>query len=147
MGKGADNEREARDLLHRAGYVPYRPATVRFGENDMYGLFDIQAVAYDGRPDRLVQVKSNSVSPTAYFRKAWLWATERRVVELWAKYDRKGWRVMQYALDPSDASESGHVNGRYFNAYDERKDERVAAHPHSELDLGDGLVEWLRCRT
>jgi hypothetical protein len=143
MGKGSNNERAAHELLQRAGYAPYRPATVRFGENDVWGMFDVLAVSPDDRPERLVQVKSNRVSPTAYFRKAWLWATETRTVELWTKYDREGWRVMQYALDPSDAAESGNVNGRYFNAVDERKDERVQAHAHSELNLGDGVVEWL----
>lgn len=144
MSKGSNNEREAASLLHAAGYAPYRPATVRFGENDVWGMFDVLAVSPDSRPDRFVQVKSNGPNgPSSFFRKAWLFASERRRVELWSKYDGEGWRIDQAACGGVQESSDGRKQG-YRTAYDERDDDRVAGHRGTPLNLGDGVVEWLQ---
>lgn len=143
MSKGANNEREAHELLSRAGYAAYRPATVRYGENDVWGLFDVLAVCADDRPTRLVQIKSNGAnSPASYFRKAWLFASESTRVELWSKYDREGWRVDQAACGGVQESSDGRKDG-YRTAVDERSDDRVEPHSGTDMTLGDAVVEWL----
>lgn len=100
MGKGSRNEREARDLYEAAGYQVYRPATVRFGENDLFNLFDLVAMHPDRVP-RYVQVKSNRASGI----NQWcddvraLCPPEHTVPEFVVKHDREGWRVIQPTTD------------------------------------------------
>lgn len=143
MTKGSNNEREAHGLLSRAGYAAYRPATVRFGENDVWGMFDVLAISPDGRPDRRVQVGSNdSKAVGQWFRKAWLFASEDCRVELWRKYDNGGWKADQAAYGPIPESSHGSKH-LYRTAVDERKDDRIAGHGHTDMNLGDGVVEWL----
>lgn len=126
MGKGDRRERQAVSLLQRAGYATYRPATVRFGENDMFGLFDVMAMA-PHRPPRAVQVKSNRATGIrAWTRHTSLWRAHGFLTEYWVPVDNRGWRVIA-------ARDNGHMD-----VYDGR------GSPHA---IGDGLVRWLQSDT
>jgi len=69
--KGRRIEKEVEDFLKNNGYSTYRAKMLRYGQKDIFGLFDIVALKYDqrGNPfgvflDRaplvvFVQVKSN----------------------------------------------------------------------------------------
>lgn len=136
MSKGTRRERQAVDLLKRAGYATYRPATVQFGENDPWGLFDVLAFA-PHLPPRFVQVKSNGArGRRSWFRHARLFAAHGIETEMWVMHDREGWRVIR-----DDTAGTGTCT-----AYDERKDSRVSQSP-ADLDIGEGLVAWLQQQT
>jgi len=99
MGKGSRNERAAVELLQSAGYATYRPATVRFGENDPFGLFDVLAFHVD-KPPLFVQVKSNRAGGVqAWMRQTWLWASHGLLCQYWVKHDREGWRILEPDTD------------------------------------------------
>jgi hypothetical protein len=122
MGKGSRREREAVELLKQAGYATYRPATVQFGENDPFGLFDVLAFAPD-LPPRFVQVKSNAArGRQSWFSHARLWRAHGIKTEMWVCHDHEGWRVIQ-------AAETGTQT-----VYDGRE---------SNGSMGDTLVQWL----
>lgn len=123
MSKGSRREREAVDLLKKAGYAPYRPATVRFGENDMWGLFDVMAIAPD-KPQRAVQVKSNrAVGVRSWARHTRLWRQHGYLTEYWVPVDNQGWRVIRCRDDGTET------------VYDGRD---------SNASMGDTLVQWMR---
>jgi hypothetical protein len=122
-GKGTRRERQAVDLMKQAGYATYRPATVTYGENDPFGLFDVLAFA-PHLPARFVQVKSNAArGRRSWFRHARLFAAHGILTEMWVCHDREGWRVIQ-------AADSGTET-----VYDGRE---------SNGSMGDTLVQWLR---
>lgn len=122
--KGSRREREAVRILGKAGYATYRPATVAYGENDPFGLFDILAFA-PHRPPRFVQVKSNVArNRESWFNQARLFAAHGILTEMWCCHDREGWRVIQRSQQGTET------------VYDGRKD---------NTDMGDGLIDWLRC--
>ena len=120
--KGTRREQEACEYMQRAGYATYRPATVQFGENDVWGLFDVLAIAPD-LPLRAVQVKSNrAVGIHGWSRHTALWRAHGFLTEYWVCHDREGWRVLQ----PTDES--------HTTVCDERG---------QPGDIGQGLEEWL----
>ena len=127
--KGTRREQEACEYMQRAGYATYRPATVQFGENDIFGLFDVLAVAPD-LPLRAVQVKSNrAVGRRSWFDHTQLWRAHGFVTELWVCHDHEGWRVIRCDTDPAD----GGVRHRVV--YDGRD---------SNASMGDTLVQWIK---
>lgn len=131
-GKGTRRERQAVDLLQQAGYATYRPATVQFGENDVWGLFDVVAIA-PHLPLRAVQVKSNrAVGVRDWCRHTALWRRHGFLTEYWTCHDREGWRVIQAAQQGTQT------------AYDERKDTDVGPNVDTPLSIGDGVVRWLQ---
>lgn len=100
MSKGTRREREAVELYHDAGMATYRPATVQYGENDVFGLFDILAFSPNHGRMHAVQVKSNRAAGirswsnhTALFR-----ALGFRTFYL-VPYDREGWRLIEATSD------------------------------------------------
>jgi Holliday junction resolvase len=104
MSKGTRRERELVELLQKAGMATYRPATVRYGENDMFGLFDVLAVSPSHTNVYAIQVKSNRATGirkwanhTQLFRNLG-WITMYAV-----PVDNKGWRLI-------DCSEDGNVD-------------------------------------
>jgi len=126
MGKGDRREREAVQLYQRAGFATYRPATVQYGENDVFGLFDLLAVSPSHRHVRGVQVKSNrAVGIEAWMRHTRLWRRLGWHTDFAVAVDNQGWRL---ATTPIRS------DGIYHWAVDER-----------ELDcsMGDGVVEYL----
>lgn len=112
MSKGSKRERECCDLFKRAGMAVYRPATVRYGENDMFGLFDLLAVSPVHDDVYAVQVKSNRASGirdwrrhTGLFR-ALGWRTFYAV-----PVDREGWRL----IECTDGGKETRVDERDMN--------------------------------
>lgn len=61
MGKGQRNEKRVAEIYEDAGYLTYRPETTQYGENDVFGLFDMLALE-PGHGLRMVQVKSNAAN-------------------------------------------------------------------------------------
>lgn len=131
--KGDERERQAVSIYQRAGYATYRPATVRYGENDIFGLFDLLAVKPSAGCVRGVQVKSNrAVGIYDWIRHTWLWRRLGWGTEYAVPVDGEGWKLI-------------HPNGvgSYTTVYNESKDERVGPHRDTPLNLGDGFVEYL----
>jgi Holliday junction resolvase len=100
MGKGSKRERQACNIYQRAGWATYRPATVRFGENDIFGLFDHLAVSPRHSSVHAVQTKSNGARGirdwtrhTALFRRLGF-----RTFYL-VPYDREGWKLIEAKTD------------------------------------------------
>lgn len=132
VSKGTSRERQAVDLLQRAGYATYRPATVRFGENDLWGLFDVLCIAPD-LPLRAIQVKSNCATGIRdWSRQTWLWRRHGFLTEYLVPHDGKGWRLIECYTDSHNT------------VYDERKDPSVGPNRDTPLNMGEGLVNWLR---
>ena len=98
VNKGRRNEKRCRDELKDAGYMTYSPPRSKFGEQDIFGLFDVLAVYphRQGIPPwgspLLIQVKSNKC-PAAVRRaiKEWDCGEQfRKMIWIWEDY--KGWR-------------------------------------------------------
>lgn len=138
MSDGSKRETQALNILKRAGYAPYKPATVRFGENDVWGLFDIIAIS-PHRPLRGIQVKSNRPVGLADWRRhTRLWRAAGWLTEYWVPKDGEGWMVYDAGRDPDD----GRLAAK--RVYDEREDPDVGPYRDTPLNLGDGVVEFLR---
>lgn len=138
MSKGSDRERQAVDIYQRAGYATYRPATVRYGENDIFGLFDLLAVSPSDTRVRAVQVKSNGAKGLRdWARHTALWRRLGWMTEYAVPIDGEGWCLYDAGKDPVDGRRPSRL------VYDERKDDRVGPHRGTELNLGDGFVEYL----
>lgn len=130
MSKGSRREREAVDLWQRAGFAVYRPATVRFGENDVFGLFDLLAVSPSHDSVHAVQVKSNRATGIkAWSRQTWLWRSLGWRTFYAVPVDSQGWRVMEATGE--------RITGRHTHIVHVDERERDCA-------MGDGVVQWLR---
>jgi Holliday junction resolvase len=130
MSKGTRREREAVELYQRAGFATYRPATVRFGENDIFGLFDVLAVSPSHDAVHAVQVKSNRADGIrAWSRHTALWRRLGWRTCYAVPVDSKGWRVIEPAEDEHD--------GKTYicDVVDERE---------MNCAMGEGVVQWLR---
>ena len=133
MSKGSRREREAVSLYHESGMGTYRPATVQYGENDVFGLFDILAFSPEHEQIHAVQVKSNGargirkwVEHTRLFRRLGM-----RTFYL-VPYDNEGWRLIE-------------VYGRYVKSADtwiESREDRVDERDENG-PMGSGVVEYL----
>jgi len=122
MTKGYKREREFADLLKQAGWITYRPATVRYGENDVWGLFDV--LALDPRSATLSawQVKSNRATGLeSWSRQTALWRRAGMLTGYAVPYDREGWRLIA-VTGPED--------------WDDVVDERGR-----DVDMGNDVVE------
>ena len=123
MSKGTKRERECHGLYEQAGFKPYRPATVRFGENDMWGLFDVLAVRESDESVHAVQVKSNAARGiTKWCKETSLWRSLGWETIYAVPVDREGWRLLQCTSD-------GHET-----LVDERD---------SDCNMGEDVVEYL----
>lgn len=123
-GKGTRRERQAADLYKQAGYAVYRPATVQFGENDIFGLFDLLAVSPCDPRVHAVQVKSNRASGVrAWCRHTSLWRSLGWLTRYLVPVDGEGWRLIE-------AGDGGHTT-----VFDGRE---------CDGNMGEGLVEFLR---
>lgn len=122
MGKGSRRERECAALFQRAGFATYRPATVRFGENDVWGLFDVLAISVHGRL-WAVQVKSNRASGIrAWTRHTRLWRRHGFVTAYAIPVDGEGWRLVECTDDGT------------HDLVDERD---------ADVNMGEGVVAYL----
>jgi len=123
MSKGDRRERQAVDILQRAGFATYRPATVRFGENDIFGLFDVLAISPAHGPVWAIQVKSNRATGVeAWARHTWLWRRVGWATCYLVPVDGEGWRLIE-------CTDSG-----THTLYDGRQ---------TDENMGDGLVAYL----
>jgi len=124
MSKGSKNERRAANAFKSAGWATYRPATVRYGENDIFGLFDLLAVHPDRQRVRAVQVKTNgNPGIVAWQRQTWLWRELGWCTGYLTRYDREGWLYTAVTDD------------RRRTLVDERQ---------GSGNIGDGLTAYLR---
>jgi len=100
MSKGSRREREFVELCQQAGLPEvYRPATVQYGENDLYHHFDVQAVT-QARETLAVQVKSNGARGITQWQQDTQTFREAGWVTLYAcSYDNQGWRVVDVRDD------------------------------------------------
>lgn len=132
MGKGTRREREARELYESAGYWVYSPQNPKFGDNDLWNLFDLAAYRRPTGDLRFVQVKSNGA------RGIKEWSTRARHfravtsvnVDFVVPYDREGWRLIKPLLCGTASDDRLHTT-----LYDER---------NGDVAMGDGIVEYLR---
>jgi hypothetical protein len=94
MGKGTRREQQACEIYEEAGYETYRPATVQFGENDVFGLFDLIAV-HPNRKPHYTQVKSNRASGIIEWMQEArdLLPREHAEIRFLVCHDRQGWRM------------------------------------------------------
>lgn len=98
MGKGARREQQAVELYKQAGWATYKPETARYGENDIWGLFDLLAVSPYNDHAHAVQVKSNVARGIRKFtRSAWLFRQAGLKCYYLVCYDREGWRLIESA--------------------------------------------------
>lgn len=96
MSKGSRRERELVELLQQAGMATYRPATVRFGENDMFGLFDVIALSPNHSNVYAIQVKSNrAVGIRAWTRHTQLFRNLGWITLYAVPVDNQGWRIIK----------------------------------------------------
>lgn len=121
--KGARRERQAAELYERAGYETYRPQESKFGETDIFGLFDLLAVPTSGGQPVLTQVKSN----VAKGIEEWCEDVDGRFgagveFQFLVCHDREGWRIIRPYGEP-------------VTVLDERE---------MDVSMGDGVVEYLR---
>lgn len=132
--KGKRTEREAASLYEDAGYRTFRPQESKFGETDMFGLFDVLAILprrfedIVANPVRLVQVKSNTASGIH----EWVEETQEFLqpgvtAEYLVKTDREGWRLMK----PVNVTDTGWT---YRTEVDERK---------QDVNIGEGVRAYL----
>lgn len=104
MSKGSRRERELVDLLQKSGMATYRPATVRFGENDIFGLFDVLALSPNHENVYAIQVKSNRATGIRkWTRHTQLFRNIGWITLYAVPVDNKGWRII-------DCSENGNVD-------------------------------------
>lgn len=123
MSKGKRREREAAELYEQAGYETYRPQESKWGETDIFGLFDVLAIK-PGEDSLFAQVKSNRVRGIReWFRDVEdvLGPGPARVHYLVA-HDGEGWRLAQRSGD----------------GYEWFVDER-----DRDVTMGAGVVEYL----
>lgn len=129
MSKGSRREREAVELWQRAGFATYRPATVRFGENDVFGLFDLLAVSPSHGSVHAVQVKSNRATGiNAWARHTRLWRALGWRTMYAVPVDSQGWRIIE-----GWTTDDGMCHPQ--TVVDERTE---------DCAMGDGVVDWLR---
>lgn len=138
--KGKRRESEASKIYEQAGYETYRPQESKWGETDMFGLFDMIAVPgtddnnkrvlRENAPVRFVQVKSNRASGI----EAWCTEVAERfrgpcVADFVVCHDREGWRLLSPTLK---RNEDGTV------AHETLIDEREL-----DCEMGSVLVNYL----
>lgn len=124
MGKGSNRERQYVDLCKAAGMATYRPATVRFGENDPFGLFDVFALSPRHSSVHAVQVKSNRATGiTGWARHTELFRQLGFRTFYAVPYDREGWRLIEIT-SPTE----------WHNVVDERD---------LSCNMGQRVADWL----
>jgi len=95
MTKGSRRERQFVQLLQNAGLATYRPATVQYGENDVFGLFDVLAVSPSHADVYGIQVKSNRATGiNAWTRHTRLWRELGWITMYAVPVDSEGWRLI-----------------------------------------------------
>lgn len=90
--KGTRNERRCENDLIAAGYVTWRVTRHRFQNMDMFGIFDVVAVAGDGSHLVFIQVKSNRCDRKTKTRMELLLLPPGCIKQVWIWIDQHGWK-------------------------------------------------------
>ena len=105
MSKGSRRERELVQILQKAGMATYRPATVRYGENDMFGLFDVLALSPSHQKVHAIQVKSNrAVGIRKWTRNTQLFRNIGWITHYAVPVDKQGWRLLTCSSEGIDTT-------------------------------------------
>lgn len=125
MSKGSRRERQARKIYEAAGFWVYSPQNPKFGDNDLWNLFDLACFHTRAGELRLVQVKSNGargITKWCHLARHFN-ATESIVTDFVVPYDQDGWRLVRPTGDA------------HTTVYDER---------NYSVPMGDGITRFLR---
>ena len=91
VAKGQRNEKKCADELKAQGYLVWKTIRHRFLNIDLFGLFDVAALAADGSHLILIQVKSNKVEKSVLDKIAALPVPPGVKKQVWVWKDRQGW--------------------------------------------------------
>ena len=96
VSKGYRREKQAKDLLEETGFKVYRKPNTKYGDNDIYNLFDI--VALDKKLNSwYIQVKSNTTAGALKnIKKSLNYPSDYKLnsyFQVWVCKDYKGWRI------------------------------------------------------
>lgn len=124
MTKGSRRERQGVEIYEAAGYYTYKPETSKFGDNDLWNLFDIAAM----NPSRKVvfsQVKSNGARGIENWTEAVqeICPFDHVETHFLVCHDREGWRLI---------------------VVDEDDRETVVDERESDEKMGEGVASYLR---
>lgn len=72
--KGKFNENKVRAKYTENGYLTYKPPSTKYGEQDIFGLWDL--LLFDGLFVKLVQVKSRMTHASSFKKKSEKWLTK-----------------------------------------------------------------------
>lgn len=146
MTKGKRRERQASELYEQAGYETFRPQESKWGETDMFGLFDILAIP--GRHEdrtaihpretsvRLAQVKSNRASGIEQWCRDVTGLLGGPVkADFLVCHDREGWRLLCPYSDKMHKKPVPIDSIEPYILVDERE---------LDCNMGEGIIEYLR---
>jgi Holliday junction resolvase-like predicted endonuclease len=92
VSKGRRKEKLCADELRAKGYLTWKTIRHRFLNVDLFGLFDVVALAGDGSHLVFVQVKSNRPDKKARDAIMALKMPSTCRKEIWIWKDRRGWQ-------------------------------------------------------
>lgn len=129
MSKGTRNERYAREAYESAGCWTYSPHNSKYGDNDLWNLFDIASLTIGVEQPHiyLTQVKTNVASGVRQ------WFNDTRpfqrnpgvTVHFAVRIDNEGWKLAEAVGD----------------GYEWVLDERDMS-----VNIGEGLSNWLEAQ-
>lgn len=125
--KGKRNERHCREIYETAGFAAYSPQESKWGETDIYNLFDVLAVDPTGcHRVHLVQVKTNAARGIqTWVQDAARFATPHTRPLMAVRHDRDGWRVL--GVDDAQDGYTTLCDGREHDA-----------------TIGQAYLQWLQ---
>jgi len=108
MNTGKETEQAAVDLYEQAGYETYRPPKAKYGEQDVFGLYDLLAFGHDRMVG--VQVKTNRArGVTEWFDTATVHEEHLRdfAVAFLVLFEGEGWKLYRTAPDGYEVAYDG----------------------------------------
>ena len=91
VGKGKRKEKLCADELRAKGYLTWKTIRHRFLNVDLFGLFDVVALASDGSHLLFIQVKTNRVENEVRDKVRALRMPSGCRKEIWIWKERRGW--------------------------------------------------------
>jgi hypothetical protein len=110
LKKGYRNEKRCEDQLKSLGYTTWRTKRVSYANLDMFGLFDVVAVAPGGKHLLFIQVKSNVCSKKVQEQIAAFKMPPSCHKQIWIWIDRWKWKVI--AVRPRKNGEPTYFSSR-----------------------------------
>ena len=92
--KGKRRERQAKNKLEQNGWIVHNPPRTKFGEQDIFNLFDLLALHPETQQIKFIQVKSNRFTELREYKDKSLEIInpDKFSVEYWVNVDYKGWK-------------------------------------------------------